>query len=222
MSEPAPARARLRLAAKIVAVVVLIAAPVWGRAFAEVRAETDLAEGARDEGRLDRSIVHYGRAARWRTPFCGLDEAAVARLLELGEQARAAGETARALHAFREVRGALLATRVFSVRQRPNLEQANESIAALMAQQERELGTDVGGTGDPERFHAELLADVPGPNPVLAALSSVLFVLFVASCVGMFRYGLDERAKPVPRRAVRFGVAIVVSLAGWLVALRLS
>lgn len=222
MSEPAPSRARLWLVAKIVGAVVLLAAPIWGRAFAEGRAEVAAAEAARDQGELEDAAVHYGRAARWRTPLARHDELAVAQLLSMGDAAAAAGERDRALAAYREVRGALLATRVFGVPQRASFERANDAIAELMAEQEREYGTDVGGTGDPESFHRELLADVPGPNPVLSALASVLFVLFVLSVVGMFRYGLDEQTKPVPRHAVRFGVAIVVSLVGWLVLLRLS
>lgn len=202
--------------------VVAVALPLVGRAVWEGRRELELAELSAASGDEDAQVEHLGRAARWRVPGFGHDEDAIEALFALGEAAETAGESGsmRALVAYREVRRALLGTRGLWVPQADRFHQANERIAVLMAAQEERFGTDIGGTGDPYSYHLGLLEDVPGPRPGRAWLAAVTFVAWCGTVVGFFARAIDESARLRPAPAVRWGLATIVCLVGWMVALR--
>jgi len=199
-----------------------IVLPLVGRAAWEGRRELELAAEASELRDVDAQIEHLGRAARWRVPGFGHDEAAVDALMELGAAAEARGDAGsqRALAAYREVRRALLGTRGLFVPQRERFHEANERIAVLMAAQEERFGTDVGGRGDPYAYHLELLEEVPGPKPGRALFAALAFVAWLAAAGGFLVRGLDERGHLRPAPAVRWGGAAVVLLVAWMVALR--
>lgn len=143
-----------------VALVVAIG-PLLVRVAWEGRAELIAADEAAAAGRVDLEIVHLGRAARWRAPFAASDDAAIGRLLALG--AAHEGDEATlttALAAYRELRGALWATRVRAP-EGEALALTNGRIAALMAAQERAFATDLSRRGAQEAYHLALLAAGP-------------------------------------------------------------
>lgn len=147
----------------MVAAAVGVAGLLGLRVAWEGRAELMAADQAAAAGRVDLEIVHLGRAARWRVPIAGSDEAAIERLLAIG--AASEGEAATvstALVAYREARSALWATRIGSAADGAALGLANRRIAALMAAQERAFGTDLSGRGAQEAYHLALLAAGPG------------------------------------------------------------
>jgi len=195
------------------AVVVLgVLGPLLGRAAWEGRGALDEARRAADEGRVDREIMQLGRAARWRVPIASHDEAALARLMAIAADAEREGEASSqtALTAYREARGALLASRAWGVADRSLLDAANRGIARLMAAQEQMFGTDLSGVGDPEGFHLALLRRAGEEGPPWPAVSAVLTVL--ASVLAL-RGG--------QRRSVRViwgAVAVLAALITWALA----
>ena len=132
-------------------VVVAVALPLWLRAGIDGAAQLRAADEAAAEGSFDREVEHLGRALRWRAPLWSHDEQALERLWAIGEaqQARGAEGRAGALAAYRELRRGLLATRAWGIPHRERWEEANARIAGLMAEQERALGLDASGDGDP-------------------------------------------------------------------------
>ena len=208
-----------------VAVVTLaVASPLAVRAGWEGRAELARARASASEGDVDREIVHLGRAARWRVPGLGHDTQAFERLVEIGEETDASGPdgTEQSLAAYREVRGALLATRTWGVPRPELFEQMNERIARLMARQESELGTDVSGTGDPYAYHLALLQEVPGPEPVRANLAAFAFVGWLFASAGFVLRGLDAKGRIRPRSALRWGGMSLLLLVAWALLLRFA
>jgi hypothetical protein len=210
---------RLAFALGIAAALVI---PVGVRVAWEGRAELDLADVAAEEEDVDAELEHLGRAARWRMPVLGHDEAAIDRLLQLGTDAEARGDDGRqtALAAYREIRGALLATRTWGVPQRDVFDDVNVRIATLMAEQEADFGTDVGGIGDPYAYHLGLLDEVPGPDPWRGNFAAIAFVGWIAATIGFVLRGIDARGHLRPKSAVRWGVAALALLAAWAVLLR--
>ena len=215
-------RVALRRIGLLVAAGGALAIPVAVRVSWEGRAELDLADAAAEEEDADAEIEHLGRAARWRMPLLSHDEEAIDRLLQLGTDAESRGDEGRqtALAAYREARGALLATRTWGVPQRDVFDDVNVRIATLMAEQEADFGTDVGGTGDPYTYHLALLEEVPGPDPWRANFAALAFVGWIVATVGFVLRGIDARGHLRPKSAVRWGVAAVVLLAAWALLLR--
>jgi hypothetical protein len=220
----APARTKvlLRRVALIAGAAAALAIPVGLRVAWEGRAELDLADLAAEDEDVDAEIEHLGRAARWRIPVLGHDEEAIDRLLIIGTDAESRGGEGRqtALAAYREARGALLSTRTWGVPQRDVFDDLNTRIATLMAEQEADFGTDVGGTGDPYTYHLALLDEIPGPDPWRANFAALAFVGWIVATVGFVLRAIDARGHLRPRSAVRWGVAALLLLAAWAVLLR--
>lgn len=185
--------------------------PLLGRAAWEGRGALALADRAAAEGRVDREIMQLGRAARWRVPLAGHDEAALERLLTIAARAEQAGAASSqtALAAYREARGALLATRAWGIVDVARLEDANRGIARLMAAQERAFGTDLSGAGDPEAHHLALLRRAGETGPPWPALAAVLAALAGALALR----GGPARGRA---RALWGGLALAAGLAVWL------
>lgn len=209
---------RLAIAAGVAGAVLL---PLLLRAGLEARAELAEADRAHDRGDLDAEIVHLGRALRWRVPLSGTDEDAIDRLEALARAQEALGPQGRdaALAAHRELRRGLLATRVLDVPHRERWAHANARIAALMAEQEREQGTDASGTGDPEAYHLALLSREPGPAPLRGHLAALGFSGWVIAVVGFLLRAIGPRGRLRPRPALRWGLGVVGLLVAWAVLL---
>lgn len=188
-----------RGAALAILVVVGVAAPLLLRAAWEGRHELELADVRAQEGRVDLEVVHLGRAARWRVPFAGHDEEALARLMTIAAAA-AEDEAGRgpqtALLAYREVRSALLATRAWGPADRATYDAANRRIAALMAAQERLFETDLSGALAAEEHHMELLERSGATAGPWGALAAALALVCGAAALGA---GIPE-AGPLRRR----------------------
>lgn len=200
----------------VVAVLALLV-PLGLRVAIEGSHELAQADRARAEQALDREIEHLGRALRWRAPLLSHDEEALERLWAIAQQQQARGVPGRAaaLAAYREVRRGLLATRVLDVPHRPRWEDANEHIAALMAEQEREL--EIGRPGLPEAraHHRSQLDHIPGPDPLRGSLATLAFLGWIGAVVGFAVRGLDGEGRLVPRPALRWGLLAIIALVAW-------
>ncbi len=192
-----------------------VCSPLLLRAAWEGRAELTSADVAREAGRVDLEIVHLGRAARWRVPWAGHDETALARLLALGEAgAREDATSQTALMAHREARSALLATRGWGLADDEAMHAANRAIATAMAAQEQAFGSDLSGRGEAEVHHLALL----GRAETGAAPWAPLAGLAVLAAVIGLRAGLPARGG-VRRPALLGGLTLALTLAAiawWL------
>jgi len=211
MAEPRPsaadrARPILRRAAVIVGVVGLLLAPLYARVLIDGRAELAHADAALELGDSDAAIRHLGRAARFRLPLAAHDDLALARLHDL---ARSADDPGTALAAWRELRRALIGTRVIDVRDPELLAEANAAIVELMVSE-----APRGQPTHSDRWAEELEQDLePRGRSLFAALC---FVGWLGACVGFFTQGIDGKGRLNPRPALRWGGSIVVLLIGWI------
>lgn len=214
-------RRRSILAGLGLAAVVL---PLWLRVAIEGRLELDRAERARADEALALEIEHLGRALRWRAPLLDHDERALDRLWDLARQQQDRGAAGRegALMAYREVRRGLLATRAWGIPHRERWDRANAQIAALMAEQERDLGLGDVGEANAEDHHRAQLDRVPGPDPTRGTLASLAFVGWIVAVVGFSLRGLDRAGRLRPRPALRWGLGAVLALLAWTVLLALA
>lgn len=209
----------LRLRAVVLWSVVGVCAlgiPIAVRVVVDGRAALEQAQHAED---IDLRIEWLGRAARWRMPGFTHDDEALAQLMRVGEAAQTRGDWTEALAAFREVRRAILGTRAWGVPHRETFDLANERIATLMAEREAADHTDAGGQGDPYAYHLQLLQAQPGPDPVRGNLAALAFLTWLLSSAAFVARGIDAKGRLVPRRATRWGAAVLVSLVAWCVLL---
>jgi hypothetical protein len=201
-----------------------VSIPLGARVAWEGQAQLDAADQARADKMLAEEIEHLGRAARWRLPIASHDEIALERLLEIGAEQEALGEDGvqTALMAYREVRRALLATRSWGIPHEDLFAQANQRIAALMAEQEIAFGTDLSGQGEQEAYHLALLERVPGPDPLRANLAALAFVGWIVASGGFVLRALDAHGRLRPRPALRWGAASLLLLVAWMILLRFA
>jgi len=197
--------------------VVLAMAPLLGRVACEARSELDAARAARERGLGDTEVVHLGRALRWRLPLSDHDEVALARLLEIGALAEAAGDRPLALAALREVRSALLGSRALDVPHADVLGEVDGWIARLMADGD-------GADGDPSseaarREELRAVTEQSRSGPMLAAAAWLAWV--IASARWMLR-GLDARGRLVPGVGTRSGLLALALLVAWMIAWRFA
>ena len=186
-----------------------VALPLLLRAAWEGRAERAAAAAAGEDGRVDLEIVHLGRAARWRVPVAGHDEAALARLMALAD-----GEVApqTALMALREARAALRATWAWRANDEAAYEAVNRKIAALMAAQERVFGTDLSGRGDAEGYHRGLLA---AARPGRAAWAPMLGAALVVAAIGLGVGAPQEGGVKWRVLGVAGALALMLAVSAW-------
>jgi hypothetical protein len=200
----------LRRLAILAGIVVLLLAPLVVRTAVDGRLELGRADAAAQAGDLEAEIRHLGRAARFRLPLAQHDDRALARLRELALAAEAAEDFPSALAAWRELRSALIGTRVIDVAEPERLAEANAAIVELMVGEARASGQPSAR----ERWAEELEQDLqPRGRSLLAALC---FAIWLGSCVGFFVRGIDGKGRLIPRPAVRWGFALLASLIAWL------
>jgi hypothetical protein len=204
------ARPRWRAAAIVVALALALLTPLVVRVAIDGRAELRLADEAAAAGDLDGQILHLGRAARFRLPLAGHDELALAQLRDLARSADEAEEIELALAAWRELRGALIGTRVVEISDPEALREANAAIVDLMAREAEARGNPP----DRERWAAELDEDLAPRGRTLFA--ATCFVAWLGACLGFFTRGIDGKGRLVPQPALRWGGSTLVLLIAWL------
>lgn len=218
---PRRANARLRVVANGVGWVLAFCAPVLLHAWTEARTELALADAAAAEEDLDAEIEHLGRALRWRVPWADHDAQALDRLFAIGEAAESAGDVGSALAAYREARGALLATRVIVVPHADARAELDRRIAALMTVQQRELEPDL-ASDDGEARHLALLQETPGPDPWRASAAALALLGWVLASAAVLWRGLDARGRVRPRAALLWGVGSLACMIAWMILWRLA
>ncbi|MFO7561139.1 MAG: hypothetical protein R6X02_00745 [Enhygromyxa sp.] len=188
----------------------LLLAPLVVRTLVDGRAELARAEAAAELGDREAEIRHLGRAARFRLPLAGHDDHALARLHELALAAEAADELDTALAAWRELRSALIGTRVIDVSDPELLAEANAAIVELMVREARLDARPIAR----ERWAEELEQDLQARGRSL--LAAFCFAAWLVACVGFFARGVDAKGRLRPRPALRWGGMVLAWLLAWI------
>jgi hypothetical protein len=215
---PVVLRRLLRLA--IVAAALLGALAI--RVVVSARAELERAESLQAEGRLDGAIVHFRRAARWYAPGSPYHRRALDRLMALGADAEARGETGLALGAFRAVRSAIMSTRSFYTPERETLERADRKIAALMASLPPPPVDAGKSRAELQAEHLALLQAETGPDPFW---TSVLLLGFLAWVGGAFAFtyrAIDDEHRFVPGQVRRWTLVIAIGFALFVLGMAMA
>lgn len=206
---PAPASSPRQRALRITIAVVVAVLPLVGRVACEADRELALADEAGAAGDEDAQVVHLGRALRWRLPGASHDEAAIDRLLALGEAASDRGDSAAAVAAYREIRSALLGSRALDVPHADVLAEVDARIAALMADDDDTIAVR----------HAELRVESERSRLGLFA-AAASFVAWAWATARLLLVGIDARGRLVPGSGVRLGLVAFGLLALWMVLWR--
>jgi hypothetical protein len=212
----------LRISLRILAVGALVFGTIAARVVYSARTELAAARQASQKGDVDAAIAHYRRAARLYVPGGPHHVAALDQLESLGQAAEKADDAARALAAYRAIRGSILAARSLYVPEAERLAAADRRIAKLMSEQPAPP-VDAGKTR--ERIYTEHLALLEAsPDPSLF-WSFVLLAGFIAFAGAAFVFSvraIDARDRLIPAAAVRWGAVIVVGFGLFALGLSLA
>lgn len=91
--------------------LVGVLAVLWARSLVESAASHDRGERAEQSGDLEAAILHHRRATAWYAPINPWGDASLDRLVQIGDEALAAGRRPLALAAYRSAHGALASGR---------------------------------------------------------------------------------------------------------------
>jgi len=214
--------ARIRILARGMALVAFVLFVVVVRVVSSARQELAEAEAALAHGETDAAVVHYRRAARWYAPGSPYHVRALERLAELGRKAEAAADIDGALHAYRALRGAIMATRSVYVPEPARLAAANRRIAALMADLPAP-GMDAGKSKlQLQREHLALLENIPGPNVFWTCVLLAGFVCWVSAAFAFSVQAIDEHDRWIVGQARKWGALIALGFGLFLLGMSLA
>jgi HAMP domain-containing protein len=200
----------LRAARMLVLALVLVLAALGTlslRALIVGQNALEQAEQAFDRGDLRESVRQARRAAGSYVPFAPHVDAAYQRLIVIARGAEAFGQRHVAAFAWNAVRAAAIEGSAVGVAPRPELEQANKSLARIASR------LDAPGASSDPKAERHLLTTLERPGrfstPSMAALAAGLLLVLLGLCwVGLF--GITSEGVFVTRRAlVGFGFVIV-------------
>ncbi len=199
----------------------VLCAVMWTRALLEARAEQAHAQAALARRDDAQAIVSYRRAARWNAPGNVYASESLAALAKLAASLEARGELDQALAAQRAIHAAIHASSGFVILERDRLAQADQRIAALMAQQPPPE-IDAGRSEQARRELYLSLLQGRSPNSfwvVFALLGCVTWI--VAAAIFLLR-GVDRRGRVVRRIARRSGLMLLIGWIAFALGLRLA
>jgi hypothetical protein len=179
----------------VVAGVLLLLAAVTARMLLGARAELSLATRASDS---DARVRHLRRAMAYYLPANPWVDRAHDRLLALARRAERDGDHARALHAYRELRGAILSLRGATSPYSDTLPAVNTAIA-ILAVEDRRAADHLRASSAAGRLLSRLESP-PDPHPVWAALGLAGFLVWVGAALALLFQGLRPDLTVVPRR----------------------
>jgi hypothetical protein len=175
---------------------------------------------AETRGDLTQAVRHYLDAGRLYVPGSPYTRAALDRLDAIGVSSVTRGDYDTARAAFEAERAALLGTRSFYTPHAWRLPELERRLARLLAATEAQ--------GTPETFearsdwHAQRLAERPGPKTSFVALALLGLALWVGSAVAFFARGLDKDLALRRAPAALAGAGFLLGLCLFLICLRLA
>ncbi|MCA9684442.1 MAG: hypothetical protein KC457_19770, partial [Myxococcales bacterium] len=129
-----------------------------------------------------------------------------------------ADDVATALVCWRELRSALLATRILGVADPQQLAEANAAIVDLMARE-----AAIAGHGFDRPRQTAALEAMPGSDLGAGSgrshLAAAALVAWLGALLGFFTQAIDGEGKLRRPRALGWGAAVLISLAIWLLAM---
>lgn len=212
----------LRWAGRALAVVGLVLAVLAVRVVTSSRAELEEGDRLRALGENEAAVVHYRRAGRWYAPGNPYCVEALGRLASVAAEAEQLGERERALSAWRAVRGVILSTRGFTTPHQDRLRDADERIADLVSVLPRPVMEASKTREEVRAAHLALLRQEVGPDPLWTATLLFGFFLWVGSAFGLAQRGIDAQGRIQRAPATRWGGALVVGFALWIVGMVLA
>lgn len=211
-----------RRGAKILGVAGVILAVLAVRVVTASQGELERADRLREQGDLDAAIVHYRRAARWYAPASPYPPEALTALSEIAAEAEREGDRRLALTAWRAVRAAIMSTRSFYVPYEGRLEEANRHIAELMASLDPPPIDAGKSRAELRDEHLALLRSVERPDPAWTLVLLFGFALWVGAAFGFATRAVDEEDRVVRSAALRWGLAVAVGFALFVLGLALA
>lgn len=198
--------------ARVAAVAAIALAVVTVRVLVSSRAEWKEAEARLSVGDAAGAVDHFGRAARLYAPGNPWSRRSLDRLEEIAR----GGDRETTLLAWREVRSSVLATRAIYTPNAGRLAEANERIAALIAQSE---SPSLGNEAARREWHAERLSRSEEPSAAWSLLALAGLVAWIGCALGFLLRAVDENDRLRRRIALGWAVGFAAGLALFVVAL---
>lgn len=201
-----------RRALRVTGVLLVLMAAIAVRVTSEAASELALGQAAEDRGDTSVAMAHYRRAGGLCVPLSPYHSRALSNLLRLAERAENAEELQLALVAYRAARSAILSTRSVYTPEAERLALANRHIATLMARlPPPPMHAEESEQARRSRYLARL-SQMPGPHRGFALLAWAGFATWVSGAYLLFRRGLSDEGRFVPKLAAKYGWMTLVGL----------
>ena len=175
---------------------------------------------AEESGEVSEAIRFYLDAGRLYVPGSPFTRNALDRLDAIGVALVTKGDYTTARAAFEAERAALLGTRSFYTPYAERLPSLERRLSRLLAATEDRASPAT--FEERARWHAERLAERPGPKTSMVLLALLGLAMWVTSATLFFRKGVDASLALRRAPATLASVGFLVGLALFLVYLRLA
>ncbi len=212
-----PARRVTMLAAAIILIVLLM---VFMKVTMSARNEYELAEKALSQGNVEEAITHFNRALHWYSPGSTSVRNSVERLWEIGNKAEHAQNDATALNAYRMLRSGLYSARSFYTPYTDWIDKCDYRIATIIAQQPSRRSPS--GNSYPVPLKKAVLESLKArtePDYFWSIICEVGFIGWIACTIGFTFFVFTGEKRFQPKRALAWGIPIVVFYALWVVGM---
>ena len=214
-----PARGRSSGYAALVVVGLLV---VGGRVLHDSRAALRAGDAAVARGQKVVATREYMHAVRMYLPGSPFVSGALARLEHVAREAASVGDLATERQAWEGMRAGLLGARSLYTPHAARLEAANRRLAEIYSQIEEEGVAPGASREERRRWHAERLAQRPGPATGATVTALLGLGVWLLAMIVFLRRGVDRTLKLDPRWALLSAVGFFVGFALFLLGLRLA
>lgn len=200
-----------RVAVRSLAILGVLLAVLAVRVVTGSRAELARGQSFEIAGNVDGAMLAYRRAVRLYAPGNPYGPRALERLFGIARRAEAEGDTARALAAYRSIRGGILAARSVYVPHAAPLARAEARIAALSSPSERG-----------RRATLEALSDPQGPALGWTLLLLLGWLSWTGAAFAFAQRAIDQEDRLVLGAARVWGTLFVVGFGVFVIGMAMA
>jgi len=207
----------------VILIVLGVFGGVWIKASVEANKSLIQAQELESTGDIAFAVVCYRRTIRWYSPGSSAVHTAIQRLFVIAERMESQQKPLLALQAYRAVRTGLLAVQSVFQPYSAQLNEANQRIAALMAnhsQSDTERALESNQVQAELERHEVLLSKNTAPHVGWSLLAVGFFLFWIFLLFGFAKQSFVLQDGVTNKsRLLRWMVSIVVTTAVWMTAL---
>lgn len=190
---------------------------VYLKVTISARSDYQRAQAALQSNNLEEAITYFNRAIHWYSPGSKTITNSIHGLWQIGTQAEGNGDAEMALKAFRAIRSSLYSARSFYTPHSDWIEKCDDRISTLVAQEQTSRSPNKHKDFLAKKDEAlTILKMKTEPDLFWSIVCEVGFIGWIGCAIAFILRVFTGERSFVPRRAIFWGILIVLFYSLWL------